>query len=220
MSRQPYAQLEMTPLYGISHALLEIAYDICFRGDIAGVENLNLPGGYIVASNHASFADPPIVGLFLPRQVNFFARKSLWKPGLAARWLDGVGTIPVDRDGGADTQAIKRVLQSLESGRVVILFPEGTRSPDDQLQKPKPGIGLIACRSGVPVVPARVFGAFEAFGRQSGPRLGTPISVTYGRPLPPADYDDPNSGKDRYRVAAERIMAAIARLQPPKIEVI
>ena len=84
MSHRPYSQLEMEPLYGFSHALIEIVYDICFRGDIAGRENLSLPGGFIVAANHASLLDPPIVGLFLTRQVSFFARKTLWKPGIAA----------------------------------------------------------------------------------------------------------------------------------------
>src|SRR5476649_1976843 len=110
-----------------------------FRGDVVGLGNLPAEGGYIVAANHASHLDPPIVGLFLARQVSFFARKTLWRPGLASWWLDGVGTIPVDRDGGSDIGAIKRVVQALAGGRAVILFPEGTRSPDNRLQAPKPG---------------------------------------------------------------------------------
>ena len=112
------------------------------------------------------------------------------------------------------------MLQALGQGRAVILFPEGTRSPDDQLQKPKSGIGLIACRSQVPVVPARVFGSFEALGRGGRLRLGTPVSVTYGRPLFPQTYDNPSDGDKRYPLAAERIMAAIARLAPPIAPVI
>jgi len=214
MSR-PATQLEMEPLYGFSHALLKIAYGICFRGEITGLENLPTEGGYIVASNHASLLDPPIVGLYLPRQVGFFARRTLWKPGLASWWLTGVGTIPVDRDGGTDVTAIKRVLQTLKAGKVVILFPEGTRSPDGQLQPPKAGVGLIACRSQVPVVPARIFGSDEAFGRGGKLRLGTPVSVAYGRPLLPADYDDPTEGKERYQSAAEKIMTAIEKLELP-----
>ena len=219
MSR-PHPQLEMDPLFGFSHALLRIAYGTFFRGEITGLENLPARGGYVVASNHASLIDPPIVGLYVPRQVAFFARKTLWKPGLASWWLDGVGTIPVDRDGGADVTAIKRVLQTLKNDKVIILFPEGTRSADGKLQTPKPGIGLIACRTGVPVVPARVFGSFEAFGRGGKLRLGTPVSVTYGRPLQPEDYDRPADGKERYQRAAERIMAAIARIEPPRPTVI
>lgn len=212
----PHPQLEMEPLYGFSHSLIRIVYEIFFRGEIAGLENLPARGGYIVASNHVSLLDPPIVGLYLPQQVAFFARKTLWKPGFASWWLDNVGTIPVDRDGGTDVAAIKRVLQTLRQGKVVILFPEGTRSKDGRLQPPKPGIGLLACRTGVPVVPARVFGSFDAFGRDGRLHLGVPVSVQYGRPLEPAEYDRPEDGKERYVRAAERIMAAIARIAPPR----
>lgn len=215
-----YPHLEMEPVYGFSHALIEIAFDICFRGDTAGLENLPVRGGFIVAANHASHLDPPIVGLHLQHQVCFFARKTLWSGGLASWWLSAVGTIPVDRDGGTDVTAIRRVMQALKNERVIILFPEGTRSPDGRLQEPKPGIGLIACRTGVPVVPARVFGSFSAFGRDGRIRLGTPIAVTYGRPLLPADYDDPTAGKERYALAARRIMAEIGRLEAPETTVI
>jgi 1-acyl-sn-glycerol-3-phosphate acyltransferase len=191
-----------------------------FRGDVAGLENLPKAGGYIVAANHASHLDPPIVGQFLPRQVSFFARKTLWKPGLAAWWLDAVGTIPVDRDGGTSLDAIKRVLGALSSGRVVIVFPEGTRSANGVLQPPKSGVGLLACKARVPVVPARVFGSFEAFGKDGRLRLGSPVSVTYGKPLYPADFDHPEDGKERYARTAARIMDAITQLAPPQFPVI
>ena len=215
-----YPHLEMEPVYGFCHAVIEMIHDAFFRGDTAGIENFPPHGGYIVASNHASLLDPPIVGLYLPRQVGFFARRTLWKPGLAAWWLTGVGTIPVDRDGGTDVTAIKRVLQTLKHEKVIILFPEGTRAPDGGLQTPKPGIGLLACRAHVPVVPARIFGSFEALGKSGQLRLGTPVAVTYGKALQPSDYDDPAAGKERYTGAAERIMAAIAQLEPPRVAVI
>jgi 1-acyl-sn-glycerol-3-phosphate acyltransferase len=160
------------------------------------------------------------VGQFLPRQVAFFARKTLWKPGIAAWWLDAVGTIPVDRDGGTSLDAIKRVLQSLAGGKVVIVFPEGTRSPNGELQPAKPGVGLLACRAHVPVVPARVFGSFEAFGRGGRMRLGSPVSVAYGPPLSPEDYDHPEDGKERYARTAARIMEAITRIEAPEARVI
>jgi 1-acyl-sn-glycerol-3-phosphate acyltransferase len=202
-------------LYWFSHFLLRVAYAACFRGKIAGRENLPATGGYFIASNHASYLDPPIVGLFVPAMVTFFARNTLWRRRLFSWWLDRVGCIPVERDGGADVGAIKRVLRAVEDGRIVILFPEGTRTRDGGFQRPKAGVGLLACRSGAPVVPARIFGSFKALGRKGGLRLGTPISVVYGKPLLPADYD-PGDIPGRYAIAADRIMEAIARLALPQ----
>jgi 1-acyl-sn-glycerol-3-phosphate acyltransferase len=210
----------MDPVYGFFRGLCRLSHQMFFRGDAAGLGNLPREGGFIVAANHASHLDPPIVGQFLPRQVSFFARKTLWKPGIAAWWLDAVGTIPVDRDGGTSLDAVRRVLQALSSGRVVMVFPEGTRSRDGQLQPPKAGVGLLACKAAVPVVPARVFGSFEAFGRTGSLRLGSRVSVTFGRALLPSEFDHPADGKERYLRTAERIMAAIRELEPPGVTVI
>lgn len=214
-----YTQGEMDRVYGLFHYLSVVVYDMFFRGEVVGLENLPKSGAFLIASNHASVLDPPIVGSQVSRQMCFFARKTLWRPGVAAWWLDTVGTIPVDRDGGADVTAIKRVLRALAEGKALILFPEGTRSLDGQLQPPKPGVGLIACRTQVPVVPARIFGSFEALGRSGSLRPGTPVSVVFGRPLP-ASYYDPGAGKERYQQASERIMAAIARLEEPQPAII
>jgi 1-acyl-sn-glycerol-3-phosphate acyltransferase len=219
MSRR-HAQLDMDPVYGFFYGLCRLAHQMFFRGDVAGLENLPDDGGYIVAANHASLLDPPMVGQFLPRQIAFFARKTLWKPGIAAWWLTAVGTIPVDRDGGTSLDAIKRVLRTLAGGRVVIVFPEGTRSATGELQPPKAGVGLLACKARVPVVPARVFGSFEAFGRDGHMHFGSPVSVTFGKPLAPEDYDHPEDGKERYARTAERIMAAIEKIEPPPTLVI
>lgn len=213
-------QLDMWPLYGLSHYLIRCIHGTSFRGQAYGLENLPKKGGFMIASNHSSHLDPPIIGGLIPKQVCFFARKTLWKPGLASWWLDGVGTIPVDRDGGTDVTAIRRVLGALKNDKVIILFPEGTRSPDGNLQTAKPGVGLLACRTGVPVVPARIFGSFRAFGRDGKLRLGTPVSVVYGKPLSPADYDQEDFGKDRYQKASQRIMDAVAQLHLPEQTVI
>lgn len=215
MSRA-FPQAEMEPVYGVSHYFLALAHAMFFRGDVAGTENIPLTGAFLIAANHASHLDPPFIGSQVPRQMSFFARKTLWKAGVASWWLDTVGTIPVDRDGGQDVGALKRVLRALGDGRVMILFPEGTRSLDGRLQPAKPGVGFMACRTQVPVVPARIFGSFEAFGKGAKfPRLGTPVTVVFGPPIPPSAYDDPSAGKERYQLASERIMAEIAKLQPP-----
>lgn len=206
----------MDPLYGFCHYVITVIYDMYFRGEVAGLENVPKEGPFLVASNHASHLDPPIVGCHISRQMAFFARKSLWNGKFATWWLDSVGAIPVDRDGGSDVSAIKNVLRTVQSGKALTLFPEGTRSPDGTLQPAKSGVGMIACRTRVPVVPARIFNSHIAFGKGGGLRPGTRVSVVYGRPLQPADYDDPKAGKERYQLASEKIMAAIAALREPQ----
>lgn len=213
-------QLQMRPFYGFFHYLAATIHGMWFRGEVAGTDNFPLDGPFLIASNHASHLDPPLVGSHVPRQMRFFARKTLWKNRLLAWWMNQVETIPVERDSG-DIGAIKRVLQALAENRAVVLFPEGTRSLDGQLQKPKPGVGLMACKTGVPVVPCRVFGSFEAFGKGSAlPRFGAPITVVFGRPITPAEYDDPSAGKARYELAAQRIMDRIAAIPAPAHPVI
>jgi 1-acyl-sn-glycerol-3-phosphate acyltransferase len=219
MARTPDI-MKLTPFYGFFHYLASTIHSMWFRGDVAGTENFPADGPFLIASNHASHLDPPLVGCQVSRQMRFFARKSLWNNRLLAWWLNQVETIPVERDSG-DIGAIKRVLQALKENRAVVLFPEGTRSPDGHLQKAKAGVGLMACKTGVPVVPCRVFGSFHAFGKGTAiPRFGTPVSVVFGAPIPASDYDDPSAGKARYETAAQRIMDRIAALPAPAHPVI
>lgn len=216
---EAFAQLRMEPLYGVCHYILNCAHEATFRGEVAGLENLPADGGFLLAANHASHLDPPFIGAVLPRQMAFFARKSLWKPGLGQWWMDGVGCIPVERD-SADLAAIKRVLATLKAGRPLVLFPEGTRSPDGQLQPAKGGVGMIVCKTRVPVVPCRIFNSHIGFGRAGGFRPGTPIHIVFGRPIGPEVYDNPADGKERYQRASERIMSAIAALAEPTLTVV
>ncbi len=215
-----FRQVEMEPVYGFFHYLATVVYGMFYRGEVTGLENLPKTGAFLIAANHASFLDPPFIGCQVPRQIAYFARKTLWRPGVASWWLDEVGTIPVDRDGGQDVSAIKRVLKALKEDRGLILFPEGTRSSDGRLQEPKAGVGMIASRSRVPVVPARIFGSFEAYGKGHPLRLGTPVCIAFGPPIFPADYDDPAAGKERYLLASQRIFARIAALKAPVTTVI
>lgn len=217
---EAFPQAAMDRVYGVCHYAIRVFFDILFRGEVIGTGNLPRSGGFLLAANHASFLDPPLIGCHVPQQIAYFARKTLWKPGIAAWWLDEVGTIPVDRDGGQDISAIKRVLKAIQQGRALILFPEGTRTPDGNLQSAKPGVGFIAIKTQVPVVPVRIFGSFEALGKGGGLHVGTPVSVVFGQPIPPSVYDDPKAGKERSQRASERIMAEIAKLQLPPERVV
>lgn len=212
--------LSMTPFYAFFHYLAKCCHDAFFRGEVVGTEHFPEHGPFLVASNHTSHLDPPLVGCQVTRQMRFFARKTLWNNKALGWWMDQVETIPVDREGG-DVGAIKRVLQALQEDRAVVLFPEGTRSPDGTLQAAKAGVGLMACKTGVPVVPCRIYGSYAAFGKGAKfPRFGTPITFVFGRPITAAEYDAPGAGKERYQIASQRIMDRIAALPEPCYAVI
>jgi 1-acyl-sn-glycerol-3-phosphate acyltransferase len=212
--------LGMTRFYAFFHYWMAQWHAMWFRGDVVGTHHIPASGPFLVAGNHVSHLDPPFIGSQVPRQMRFFARKTLWDTRALGWWMDRVETIPVDREGG-DVGAIRKVLQALHENRGVVLFPEGTRSPDGTLQKPKAGVGLMACKTGAPVVPARIFGSFEAFGKGAVvPRFGTRVDVVFGPPITAAEYDDPSAGKERYQIASERIFARIAALPRPTSTVI
>ena len=190
-----------------------------FRWRVFNPERVPQTGGVILASNHASFLDPPLVGAGLNRSINYLARESLFRfPGIGAL-LRSWNAVPVDRDGGG-AAGLKAILDRLLAGGGIILFPEGTRTRDGKLQPARSGIGLIVVKSGAPVVPVRTFGTFEAWGRNQKIPLPKKVAVKYG---PPMNFEklraeSKNCSKPRlkeiYQQIADEIMAAIAKLEP------
>ena len=190
-----------------------------FHWSISGAENVPLTGGVILASNHASFLDPPLVGSALPRDINYLARESLFRFPVVGAVLRSWNSVPVDRDGGG-AAGLRAILERLLAGGAIILFPEGTRSPDGRLQKARSGIGLTVIKSNAPVVPVRVFGTFEAFGRNHKFPRPHHVAVKYGEPMhfeklraEAKDCSKPRL-KEIYQEIADEIMAAIAKLEP------
>ena len=194
-----------------------LVYATVFRWRVLDAQNVPLQGPVILASNHASFIDPPLVGAGLKRDINYLARESLFRfPGIGAL-LRSWNAVPVDRDGGG-ARGLKASLDRLLAGGAIILFPEGTRTKDGQLQPARSGIGLTVIKSSAPVVPVRVFGTFEAFGRHMIIPRPHRIAVKYGAPLDfaklrtEAKTCDKQRLKQIYQEVADEIMAAIARL--------
>jgi 1-acyl-sn-glycerol-3-phosphate acyltransferase len=176
-------------------------------------------GPVILVANHASFIDPPLVGAGFNRLVNYLARKTLFDVPILGRMLRSWQVVPVDRDGGGGS-GVKAILECLQQGRMILLFPEGTRTRTGQIGPAKSGIGLIVLRSEAPVVPARVFGTFEAYGRHLLVPRPRRLAVTYGLPL---DFRELRAEaracpkarlREIYRQVADELMAAIAKLEP------
>jgi 1-acyl-sn-glycerol-3-phosphate acyltransferase len=196
-----------------------VMYRFYFRWHVFNAERVPLTGPVILACNHASFLDPPLVGSGLRRGINYLARESLFRfPGMGAL-LRSWQVVPVDRDGGG-AAGLKAILDRLLAGGAIILFPEGTRTFDGQLQPARSGIGLTVIKSTAPVVPVRTFGTFEAYGRHV--KIPKPISVAvkYGQPMrfeklrAEAKTCSKARLKEIYQEVANEIMAAIAKLEP------
>ena len=205
--------------YRIGWHCFRTLYATYFRWQVFNAERVPLQGGVILASNHASFLDPPLVGSGLERDINYLARESLFRfPGIGAL-LRSWNSVPVDRDGGG-AKGLKIILDRLLNGAGIILFPEGTRTKDGNLQPARSGIGLTVIKSSAPVVPVRVFGTFEAYGRNH--KLPRPhrVAVKYGQPMnfealrAKAKTCDKARLKAIYQQVADEIMAAIAKLEP------
>jgi 1-acyl-sn-glycerol-3-phosphate acyltransferase len=189
-----------------------------FHSRFIGAEHVPKKGGVILAANHASYLDPPIVGSGLDRDINYLARQSLFRFPLIGRLLVSWNSVPVDRDGGG-ARGLKNILDRLLGGAGIILFPEGTRSRDGKLQPAQAGIGLVVAKTDAPVVPVRVFGSYEAWGRnQKFPRPKR-ITVRYGEPMrfEKLRAEAKECSKERlkaiYQQIADELMAAIAALK-------
>lgn len=181
----------------------------------SGTQHIPKSGPVIFAANHVSFYDPPAIGACLSRDINYFARDTLFK-GLFGKCLVDIGTIPVARE-NAEVKSLKAIFKSLKAGGAVAIYPEGTRSSDGKLAEPKPGAGMIAAKSKATVIPTRLFGTYEAYGRNAKlPNLGGHIHIAYGEPMSVADIDPGKEHPDRYLEASRRIMARIAALQQPQ----
>jgi 1-acyl-sn-glycerol-3-phosphate acyltransferase len=209
----------MNFVYFLGWASFRLLYATYFRWRVYNPERVPLQGPVILACNHASFIDPPLVGSGLKRAINYLARESLFRfPGIG--WLlRQWNSVPVDREGGG-AAGLNAILHRLLAGGAIILFPEGTRTRDGRLQPARSGIGLAVIKSTAAVIPVRVFGTFEAYGRHVKIPRPRRIIVKYGRPMnfDPWRAEARVCSKPRlkqiYQEVADAIMAAIAKLEP------
>lgn len=147
---------------------------------ITGEENIPAEGGFMLCPNHVSFLDPVMCILYLKRKIRFMGKMELFKYKLVAGVLRDVGAFPVDR-GHADLTAVREAIKTLTSGQGLGIFPQGTRSADNQHTQMHGGAALIVQRTGSPVIPMYIDGPYKYF-RKTNIRIGTPIDLSeFGR---------------------------------------
>ena len=180
---QPLGQILF---YRFGYWLLLSFFTLVYRARFFGTHSIPDTGGLLIIANHQSQLDPPLVGVGIRRRnMAAIAREGLFRHFPLGALLRAVGCIPIKEDSG-DAGALRSAIEQLKRGRVVVIFPEGSRSPDGTIQPFKRGVWLLMMRSGAPVLPAAVEGCFDAWPRQRTlPHLfGQRVAVSYGTPIP------------------------------------
>lgn len=169
--------------------------------------------GMLVASNHASYIDPPIVGTSFYHRLWYLARRSLFdKSAVFTALIRSVNAIPISRD-RLDIKTMRQVKTLCEQGEWVLIFPEGTRTKDGNLQAGLAGVGLFADKIGADIIPVYHEGAYESWSRYMKLPRPEKIRVNIGSPIKASHWNGLPKGKGRYQKIADDIMCAIQDLR-------
>ena len=201
----------MNPYYWIGYHLSRLIGRLFFRLRIIHRERIIQTGPVILAMNHQSYLDPPLAGITCDRAIYFLAKRTLIDVPVLGWLLPKLNVIPVNQE-GIDRSALKALIRVLKSGNAVLVFPEGARTLDGDLQPAQPGLGLVIAKTLAPVVPMRIFGAHESLPRGGGGLHFVPITIVVGEPIFFTAADLGSRGKDLYGRLSQRVMDAIAAL--------
>ncbi|HYM16869.1 MAG TPA: lysophospholipid acyltransferase family protein [Dehalococcoidia bacterium] len=180
---------------------------------VSGRDNVPKTGGAILVSNHLNNADPCVIPGALNRRIVTMAKKEMFRWPVISLIFRFIGAFPVDR-AGADLAALREAQRIVDSGLLLLMFPEGTRSKDRQLHRGFPGTALVAYRTGAPIIPVAITGTEHLpwpwlFLR---PFVGPRVTITFGKPFYPPHAERINS--QAARDATEEIMLHVAQLLP------
>src|SRR5438045_1033216 len=201
----------MNPYYWLGYTISRLLARIFFRFRILHRERMIQSGPVILAMNHQSFFDPPLAGNASDRAIFILTRKTLLDHWFWGWLLPKLNIIPVDQQ-GSDRSALKAMIRILRAGEATLVFPEGGRTLDGNLQPAQPGIGLVIAKTLAPVVPMRIFGAYQAWPiHEKFPRPGR-ITIVVGEPTYFTQHDVEAGGKELYQRLSQRVMDAIATL--------
>jgi 1-acyl-sn-glycerol-3-phosphate acyltransferase len=200
------------PLFWIARGFLTLCLVLKYRMRITGRDHVPREGGAVIAANHCSYLDPPVLAACSSRRiVRFMARDTLMSNRVARWFFPRVAIIPLDRTRG-DLGALRKALASLKEGKVIGLFPEGTRSPDGKLQQAKGGIGFLLAKAEVPVVPVHIAGTYEAFPKGAKTFGPSRIRVRLGSPIHPDEIRACMASKSDYESVGALVMDRIRNL--------
>ncbi len=198
--------------YWLGYTLSKIVGKSFFRYRALHRERMIQTGPVILAMNHQSYLDPPLAGIACDRDIYFLARKTLLDHWFWSWILPKLNVIPVNQE-SADRSALKALIRILRAGEAALVFPEGSRTLDGNLQPAQPGLGFVIAKTLAPVVPMRIFGAQEAWPRGRKKIRLHPITVVVGEPMRFSQTEVAGRGKDMYQRLSQRVMDEIAKLR-------
>ena len=205
--------MDCSLLYVIGHALARGFFRGAFDITVINREKLIEDGPAVLVCNHQSFLDPPLIGALYSNPIHFLARKSLTKSAFLRWAFPRINVITVDQ-ARPDPAAIMRFIREVRAGKRVLIFPEGSRTPDGEIKDAMPGIGLILSRLGhdIPVQPLRIEGAYDCLPIHSSKLRFRPITISVGDPLPLTAQDLAAKGREAQRALGAKIMDGIRAL--------
>lgn len=172
----------MIPCYWLAYAVIKIVNPFYFPLTITGRENIPVKGAFIAASNHVSHLDPPLVSYAVRRPIYHIAKKSLFKNKAFALLLYSLGSFPIERE-GSDVSAMRLCLRKLKKGDPLALFPTGTRVVGDAEVTAKAGVGFLAVKAGVPVIPVKISGTDMVMPKGAKGIHKHPVAIIIGQPI-------------------------------------
>lgn len=180
---------------------------------VRGLEQLPREGGLVVASNHVSFWDPPLIGAVITRETHFLAKEELFATPVLGPLIRSVNAIPIRR-GTADLKGLTRAIDALKRGGAVLMFPEGSRMRDGALHPARPGVGLMAVTADVPIAPCYISGSNPT---PAWLTRGERARIDFGPARDWRDYaghgTDLTPGRELYQRIGAAVMEDIARLR-------
>ncbi|MDO5533641.1 MAG: lysophospholipid acyltransferase family protein [Propionibacteriaceae bacterium] len=188
-----------------------------YKATITGAENIPRTGGVILASNHVSYADTFLTPALIDRQVTLPVKAEVFQGDQGLKWavigafLKAVGMVPLDRSGRGAVDGLGPVIEALRQGRVVGIYPEGTRSPDGRLYQGKTGVARLALTTGAPVVPVGILDA-EITGTRFGINWVDRPRIVVGEPLDFSAWKGMEDDRAMGRWVTDEVMAAIQQL--------
>ncbi|ADI37684.1 lysophospholipid acyltransferase family protein [Waddlia chondrophila] len=192
----------MSLLYKTTHTFLRIFFRIFYRHRILNADKF-VQGPAIIAPNHISFLDPPLVGASCPEPVAFLARETLFSKPFLGTLIRKLNAYPVSGK-IKDLSSMKVVLNILKDNKKVMIFPEGIRSHDGELAEIKPGICMLAMRAQVPIIPVYIQGTFEIWNRQRKfPKLWGKTCCIFGEPIYPDTFKEMDKKSAQEAMALE-----------------